>query len=1413
MRATALRVLLGFVLFLPWAACGDGDGASDTARDVPTDTLVDTLVDASTETASDTTPPIDVPPGSLLLSGSVQKGPFVVGSSVVVAPLDAELRPTGQSFTTQTTNDRGEFQVVFEASGPVAVEGVGYYYNEITGALSGSELTLRAFFVPVGTGPQEARLNLVTHLTTERIKALVAGGATFGAAVAQAEGELFAALDLCRDGFTPSKAGIGLDVLGGDDDDNAWLLTLSAVLLETADARPAGSLEAKIQELLNQMALDLADGTLTPALDVEITRALLALDADFVEARLAERFAQIGSSATVPDMDRVVDQDRDGLANLADNCPVMANAGQDNADGDRFGTACDDCPGTACDGLCLVGDGGSESCFAICTTDGDCAGGTCLSVASQAGELRFCGGACAPLGPSCASEDRCAFAFGVDEAFHWACVPAALVGAADVGDACESHARACADPSCAPRVSDCATGTLCACAPDAACPPGSFFACRRLCDPGAPAGACDPESCDDVGAGLGLCALPSGQAGDPCTTEPDTCGPGLMCVVANPALCPGLDHADGGCCVGAGGDGEPCLEDNTCDEGLACTHQPPPGYSCDPACCVPAGGEGQPCLPERVCGTGLVCSQLIGLTDACDGGADCCIPAGGAGEPCLADGTCDPGMGCISDMSCSGSSGMSLQCCVAAADTYEACDPTTPCGAGDVCASAGARCTSGPPCCIPVPGVGDDCYFEQVCDEGLRCQADDACDSGACCVETGTALGPCAPPSGGDTPRCDEGFACVDELCMPYDGTCSLSSQVCAAPDTYCKPADLVDSQHGACLVKGDEGDACQASWFDRPCRQGLTCLAFAVDPPCESPVPCSAGCPISCCVAPFGPGEACFGRPDLCEAGLACVHTGVDGLCAQGVDYCCLVPGETGARCVGGSCEAGAACFRDWCVPSSGACPGNTCPNAALEVCVGGTCLSWGGSNEPCGPGEACDAPLGCVSDRCTATGGDGEPCNPGGTCDTGDLACNGTLCVPAGGESELCRATATPCDAGLVCVNQAGSVCAGVAGNRCCHSSGAVGEPCNVDGSCDAVTSVCKTSASLSWSLECVLGQGPLAPCDTDHPCQGDHFCAPGDAVCGPGVTCCQARRPVGGPCDGDGGRCLPGLACASQNLMPCPDGLAYCCVEAGAQDEACRYPDNACDAGLGCLLGRCRPGGDVGQPCVGGVCDTGACLQGMCRDTSGACGIGGSCPPGRSCQDGQCLARGGVWEACNPGDSCDAADLRCVTSGVGGACPWAVSMCCVPAGGEGEVCLAGDACASADLACAMVNPLCDIDDQKCCVPAVGAWQPCPNGLPCADGWCVSHPDCPGGIDGGGCCVQPLPQGADCLGMGICQGGLQCVWSQSRPCPGDQTFCCEPVGGLGELCDNGACRDGNTCSWTGGTCPAGYVNCCVLP
>ncbi len=691
------------------SAPGD-DGVLDPGEDSFIDPGMDTLPsdpggDPATDTNTD-----EGTGGSIQLSGAVQKGPFVVGSAVQVSLLDASLNPTGQVFNTNTNNDLGEFSIAFDATGPVSLQGSGYYYNEVTGLLSASTLALNAFFVPEGNGQQKAYINMITHLTTNRIKALVAGGKPFADAVAQAESELHAALAITGPGYSPDVSAIGMNVAGGDNDDNAYLLAVSSVLITVAAARQ-GAVESNIQEVLNRTAIDLAGAAITTAFKQEVTTALLAVDVGAISRRLAARLRATGSDATVPDMNRVLDQDRDGIVNATDNCPLAPNADQFDDDHDDVGNACDTCPATDCPApnACLPATAGiheQDVCYPPCITDGEsllCDGGTCVGVpwrdnSGTQGLLFMCTSECDPLADdACGPGLYCGYVgrttqvgitySGTPPDRIFACVPIPL-------EPSTYDFEACFTSFTSPEgLRVCLEGGTCDRNPDG----------LQLRD-----GCPESEVCTTVlGPTWGHFCVPTC---DP-QSAPSDCPGGLPC---RPDATPG---ATWGLCdmLPYGEEGMPCAPGRTCEEGLSCQSWTFQGMPIclipDTDCCVPvspAPGLYEACGTGNTCADGLQCSTASGQCPA--GFANCCINAalvGTEGHACGVMGTCDQGLTCIGDAAC----GVLQYCCLDSAGPGG-----TPCPAPDFACSTGYGCVpngqsglvcpnDAPFCCVE--GAGD----------------------------------------------------------------------------------------------------------------------------------------------------------------------------------------------------------------------------------------------------------------------------------------------------------------------------------------------------------------------------------------------------------------------------------------------------------------------------------------------------------------------------------------------------------------------------------------------------------------------------------------------------------------------------------------------------------------------------------
>jgi hypothetical protein len=623
------------------------------------------------------------------LEGAVQKGPFVLGSSVQVSILDGDLDPTGDVFNTQTENDLGEFSISFTASGPVALEGVGFYYNEVLGRLSTANLTLRAFYVPEGPGAQSAYINMVTHLVGERVEALVGGGTAFADAVEQAETELRDQLGITVDTFAQHVNGIGMNILGGDVDENAYLFAVSSVIIEMALVRGEESVDANIQSVLNEMAVDMNDGTLEQTVKDEILEVLPGLDVEDISEKLQQRLTELLSDAEVPDMNRVLDQDGDGIVNRGDNCPLVANPGQEDNDTDGHGEVCDDCPVTPCADACLPATAGGaideDVCYTSCgqvegrekpveCDDGACKMARYLDADGNVAGIWLCTADCEPLDPAgCPEGSFCSAMevstetgiFGRDA--ETGCVPGAMQGSVATGEFCGDDIYACAgDSICGTALVD--------------FPP----LCAKLCDPNSPAcggGSCVEKSVGEAGfassLSLHVCELPDDAVGgldQPCIGEGGDpgCDEGFACVWDDPGeateICAlPIEY----CCLEAGGEGQPCHrgadDERTCDQGYTCVEDDPGDETqhCPipvQFCCYESGGPGEPCAPDGTCNVGFACVPDDQAPSGCPAPLhDCCVESGALDQPCNYGGECDdPSLTCTVDDACPGNLG---ECC------------------------------------------------------------------------------------------------------------------------------------------------------------------------------------------------------------------------------------------------------------------------------------------------------------------------------------------------------------------------------------------------------------------------------------------------------------------------------------------------------------------------------------------------------------------------------------------------------------------------------------------------------------------------------------------------------------------------------------------------------------------------------
>ena len=193
--------------------------------------------------------------GNFSFSGKVQKGPFVTGTTITVNELNESLGQTGKSFTTSITSDDGSFSLsnIEMESNLALLSGNGFYFNEVLGQHSSSQITLQA--LADLTNDETVNINVLTHITKARIETLVGEGMSFSDAKRQAEGEFQDFLGVTEhfsQGFEQMS-------IASQGDFNAMLLAFSIILQRPSNnIAVVPTLPAELTWLMTSLSTDFA---------------------------------------------------------------------------------------------------------------------------------------------------------------------------------------------------------------------------------------------------------------------------------------------------------------------------------------------------------------------------------------------------------------------------------------------------------------------------------------------------------------------------------------------------------------------------------------------------------------------------------------------------------------------------------------------------------------------------------------------------------------------------------------------------------------------------------------------------------------------------------------------------------------------------------------------------------------------------------------------------------------------------------------------------------------------------------------------------------------------------------------------------------------------------------------------------
>lgn len=234
------------------------------------------------------------------MNGFVQKGPFIQGTEITVRELfpynsdngSYSIIYTGKTFTGVIEDDLGTFKIKgLIGNNIVELSALGYYFNEISGSLSTSPISMQA--LADLTDASSINVNLMTHLEKKRVEYLIDKGVSFTEAKVQAQGEILKMFNLDNisignsETLDISKSGTG----------NAVLLAISALL-------QSNRTEAEMTELLSIINTDLRlDGTL----DSESTKGKLLESMEFLKPirsqirnNIKSRYNNLGLIASIP---------------------------------------------------------------------------------------------------------------------------------------------------------------------------------------------------------------------------------------------------------------------------------------------------------------------------------------------------------------------------------------------------------------------------------------------------------------------------------------------------------------------------------------------------------------------------------------------------------------------------------------------------------------------------------------------------------------------------------------------------------------------------------------------------------------------------------------------------------------------------------------------------------------------------------------------------------------------------------------------------------------------------------------------------------------------------------------------------------------------------------------------------------
>lgn len=228
------------------------------------------------------------------INGYVQKGPFVSGTSILMNELNSDLVQTGKIFTSNIINDLGLFEVnnIELTSSFVEFTASGFYFDEVSGKISNSPLTLTAIS-DISNRPS-INVNVLTHLEKRRVETLIKEGKSFVDAKTQSRNELLAVFSMSLN----NNASLEEFDVSKNTEEGAVLLAVSIILQAK---RSVGELTELLSRIQNDFSSNgkLDDDKILYALRI----SMIDLDYEEIRLQVERRFKDLNNNSEIPNFE------------------------------------------------------------------------------------------------------------------------------------------------------------------------------------------------------------------------------------------------------------------------------------------------------------------------------------------------------------------------------------------------------------------------------------------------------------------------------------------------------------------------------------------------------------------------------------------------------------------------------------------------------------------------------------------------------------------------------------------------------------------------------------------------------------------------------------------------------------------------------------------------------------------------------------------------------------------------------------------------------------------------------------------------------------------------------------------------------------------------------------------------------